>query len=327
MTLAVEIPKVSRLDDKPHSPVVYHLQHDASPFEQVIGLKNDILSHLHQTGAVLLRSGQFGSPDKVEQITKLFMQEVLTNNTEHRPANNKGLVQRPVEYSNQEFLLWHNENTFNWRFPHMAIFACEQTATFGGQTPIADSRTIIEHLPKELVAEFIGKQVMYVRNLQPDDFIGLGWKTVFQTENKSEVESKCRAQRLDFEWRGDALITRAVRPAVVTHPINKSLCWITQALHWHFSCLSDEIKDNLSIMFDAEIDYPRNCYFGNGDKIPDATMAKISAAYKATGQQFDWQNGDLLLVDNVLKAHARTPYQGERRILVCFGNPISFSQL
>jgi hypothetical protein len=168
---------------------------------------------------------------------------------------------------------------------------------------------------------------MYVRNYQPDDFIGLGWKTIFQTANKSKVESKCQAQKLEFEWRGEVLTTRAIRPAVVTHPLNHSLCWINQAQHWHFSCLSEDIKDNLSIMFDDESDYPRNCYFGNGDKIPEEAMAIILEAYKATGQQFDWQNGDLMLVDNLLKAHARTPYQGERKILVCFGNPITFSQL
>ncbi|ALU44445.1 TauD/TfdA family dioxygenase [Pseudoalteromonas rubra] len=327
MALTITMPEVAKLNDQAHSPVVIQLHQDSAPYEQVVALQDTIDQHLADAGAVLLRGGNFGSPAQVEQLAACFMTQVLTNNTEHRPASTNGNVQRPVDYSESEFLLWHNENTFNQRFPGRAIFACEQPALSGGQTPIADARSVLSQLPADLVQEFVDKQVMYVRNYQADDFVGLGWKTIFQTENKAEVEAKCRDQALEFEWRGEQLTTRAIRPAVVIHPATQAPCWVTQAQHWHFSCLNEDLKENLAIMFDDEADYPRNCYFGNGDRISDQTMAQILQVYQANHQQFDWQQGDVMLVDNLLKAHARNPYQGARKILVCFGDPISFSQL
>ncbi|MEM9824685.1 MAG: TauD/TfdA family dioxygenase, partial [Bacteroidota bacterium] len=31
---------------------------------------------------------------------------------------------------------------------------------------------------------------------------------------------------------------------------------------------------------------------------------------------FDWEKGELLVLDNILSAHGRTPFKGERSILV-----------
>jgi hypothetical protein len=35
-----------------------------------------------------------------------------------------------------------------------------------------------------------------------------------------------------------------------------------------------------------------------------------------------WQNGDLLLVDNVRTAHSREPYEGDREVVVGLGDPV-----
>ncbi len=55
---------------------------------------------------------------------------------------------------------------------------------------------------------------------------------------------------------------------------------------------------------------PRNVYFGDGSTIDDAVGKKIGGIYKGMSFPFGWQAGDFLLLDNMLVAHARDPYDG-----------------
>lgn len=41
---------------------------------------------------------------------------------------------------------------------------------------------------------------------------------------------------------------------------------------------------------------------------------------------FAWQQGDLLMIDNMLVAHGRNPFDGPRRILAAMGEPMSHKE-
>jgi alpha-ketoglutarate-dependent taurine dioxygenase len=319
--------ELQNLNDKEHSPIVAKMPNESEDaFDLIAYNKAEIENILHDRGAILFRGMKLASPTNVQKITDIMLHDVLKNNAEHIPVSAESQIQRPVHYSPNDLLLWHNENTFNQSFPSKAIFACETKNFVGGETPIADSRMVFQHIDDHIKQAFMDKQVMYVRKYEEHNLMGLGWKTIFHTSEKSVVEDKCKELNLDWEWKeGDKLITRAVRPATFVHPVSGSLCWTNQAQHWHFSCLNEDVRDGILMLFDDEKDYPRNCYFGDGTAIPDEFMAHILSIYKDQQMQFEWQQGDLLFVDNILKAHARNPYQGERKLLVCFGNVISYN--
>jgi len=287
--------------------------------------RSEIDKLLLRHGAILFRGFLLANVDGVSSFSKVVMDSVFKENTEHQRVNETGDVQTPIEYTKSDFLLWHNENTFNLCWPKKAIFACAQPSLKGGQTPLVDSRVIYQQMLPYIRQEFADKQVMYVRNYGPEDRIGLGWKTIFGTSEKSMVEAKCKEQSMDFEWRpGDKLSTYAVRPAVWQHPDSQEWSWFNQAQHWHFSCLDENTKTAIQRIYQDERDFPRNCYFGDGSVISDEKMSAVLDLYREHHVEFDWQQGDLLLVDNILKAHARNPYEGERKILVCFGEMGSF---
>lgn len=318
--------KIKKLNSEKFAPCVIELRNEDTQVIDFLRQNKECIEQLvYKNGAVLFRGGGIDNPANVQQVSDIFFKHNIKSNTEHRPVTKGSSVQRPVDFAPSEFLLWHNENTFNHTFPAKAIFACELPATSGGQTPIVDSRVVYEDIEEKIRQEFVEKKVMYVRKYESHDFIGLGWKTIFATSDKNKVEGKCREKQIDFEWVDNTLITRAIRPAVFVHPVTGEISWINQILHWHFHCLSSQVQADIKVLFEHEHLFPRNCYFGDGSKITNEYIDHIHSVYRKNHMEFDWEKGDLLLVDNILKAHSRNSYIGERKILVCFGDPISFS--
>ena len=61
---------------------------------------------------------------------------------------------------------------------------------------------------------------------------------------------------------------------------------------------------------------PSNATFGNGTPITTGELDEVRRAYRATEVVNPWQQGDLLILDNILVAHGRKSFHGPRRVLV-----------
>lgn len=278
---------------------------------------------LARHGALLFRGFGIDSIASFEAFSLAVCSELYDENGEHEMVS--GNVATPVFYPPDKQLLWHNENSFNHAWPRRILFCCAEPATRGGETPIVDSREVYARLPEDLRRRFAEKGVMYQRNYGGG--LGLDWKAVFRTEQREVVEEKCRASHIELEWKpGDRLCTRAVRPAVIRHPVTGEMTWFNQAQHWHISCLDTATRDALLALYD-EADLPRNCYLGDGSPIADEEMDTILAIYRELEVSFPWQKGDVMVVDNLLAAHGRNPFEGKRKILVTMGDMMSFDQV
>jgi alpha-ketoglutarate-dependent taurine dioxygenase len=104
------------------------------------------------------------------------------------------------------------------------------------------------------------------------------------------------------------------------------MVWWNQAPHWHPACLDQDTRASLLTLF-APDELPRNCFYGDGSPIEDEVMDAICAAYQKAEVCFPWNTGDILLLDNLMIAHARNPYQGERKIYVSMGNMMTLQDL
>ena len=104
------------------------------------------------------------------------------------------------------------------------------------------------------------------------------------------------------------------------------MSWFNQAQHWHVSCLDAATRESVETLFAPE-DLPRNCYYGDGEPIADRDMAEILKVYAELEVVFPWQAGDILICDNLLTAHARNAYSGERQMLVAMGEMTSFEEV
>lgn len=275
-------------------------------------------------GAILFRGFGVDSAAGFERAASAICPDLFSENPEHVPISMGNKVQVPVFYAPYKKLLWHNENSFNRSWPMKIIFGCAQPAAQGGETPLVDCREMFQRLPAHIRLQFLEKQITYVRTLGTG--LGLDWRTVFRTEDKSQVEESCQRNAISFEWLGDQLQTRAVRPACLRHPASGEMVWFAQPHHWHISCLDSETRESLLSVFGPGR-LPRRCLFGDGTEIPDEVIQEIGQTYQQIETTFPWQKGDLLLLDNMLTAHARNPYSGERKILVAMGSMVAYDPI
>jgi alpha-ketoglutarate-dependent taurine dioxygenase len=165
---------------------------------------------------------------------------------------------------------------------------------------------------------------MYVRNFTPG--IDVNWQQFFRSADKNEVERYCKQVGIESEWKGDdGLQTRTVCPAIAIHPKTNEMVFFNQIQAHHVSCLDPAVRQSLQTIF-ADEDMPRNVRFGDGSQIDDEIVDHIRSLYKEASISFAWQKGDILLLDNMLTAHGRNPFTGQRKIVVAMGEMISDDQ-
>jgi hypothetical protein len=195
----------------------------------------------------------------------------------------------------------------------LAFFSL-QVAEQGGETPIADSRKIYDAIPREIRECFVRKGLMYVRNYGTG--LDLPWQEVFQTSSRGMVEDYCRKAEMEFEWIGDAqLRTRQRCQVVERHRVTGEMVWFNQAHLFHVSRLQAEVRDWLLTAFGEE-NLPRNVYFADGSAVDAAMLEEIMRVCDQLSIVFGWNEGDVLMVDNMLTAHGRKPFVGKRKVVV-----------
>lgn len=273
-------------------------------------------------GAVLLRGFRVTDPAGFHAVMRALSSRILDYGERSSPRTlvSEG-VYTSTEYPPEERIVAHNEQSYTIDWPTLIVFFCQQPPTRQGRTPLVDSRRVLARLDPDTVERFRRTGVRYVRNYLPG--ISLPWREAFQTDSRADVDEYCRRAEIDAEWvSDDQLRTVQVRPAIRAHPETGEETWFNHAHFFHVSSLPDEVSAGLLVALDEE-DLPYNTYYGDGAPIEPDVLAKIRAAIDAETVAFDWQQGDVLVVDNMITAHAREPFEGPRRILTAMSDPIS----
>ncbi|MEG3079904.1 amino acid adenylation domain-containing protein [Halomonas sp. 5021] len=277
-----------------------------------------IEQHLRTHAGILFRNFDLTTPQEFEAFAEAI-QPGLYGNYGDLPKKEGGRnTYRSTPYPERQMILYHNESSHLERWPRKQLFFCEKPSPVGGATPIVDCREMLRQLPADVVEEFERKGLLYVRTFTRN--LDVSWRDFFKTDSREEVEVRLKEAGIDWEWLGDdELQTRTHCPAVVTHPVTGDRVFFNQVQLHHVSCLEPDVKEDLLGMVGQER-LPRNVYFGDGSVISDEMMKVVGEAYEACAVRFDWRRGDVVMVDNMLAAHARDPYEGPRKIVVAMGD-------
>lgn len=276
-------------------------------------------------GGVLFRNFPITSVTDFEQLVEACSGSLLEYQERSSPRSQvNGNVYTSTDHPATQRIFLHNEQSYNITWPQKISFCCLIAAQQGGETPIADCRKIFQRIDPTIRERFIAKRYMYVRNFGAG--LGLSWQTAFQTSDKAAVEAYCRENQIEFEWRGgDRLRTRQIRPAAAQHPQTGEWTWFNHATFFHVSTLEPAIRDALLAEF-AEDELPNNTFYGDGTAIEPDVLDHLRNAYQQETVMFSWQQGDVLMLDNMLTAHARMPFVGPRKVVVAMTEPMSHEQ-
>ncbi|MBN3724643.1 TauD/TfdA family dioxygenase [Burkholderia sp. Ac-20379] len=227
---------------------------------------------------------------------------------------------KSTPYPEKEMILFHNESSHLDRWPRKQWFYCELPSKVGGATPVVDCRRMLRELPPAMVEKFERLSLSYVRTFTSG--LDVAWQDFFKTDEREEVESRCRTAGIEWVWLdNNELQIRTAAPAVITHPQTGEKSFFNQIQLHHPYFLKPEVRADLLKMVGAAR-LPRSVRYGDGSEIEEPVLAELSRAYEACAIRFAWQAGDVAMLDNMLAAHARDPYEEPRKIVVAMGEMV-----
>ena len=168
--------------------------------------------------------------------------------------------------------------------------------------------------------------LMYVRNFS--DGLDVSWQRFFHTEDRAVVEEACRKAGLHRRvvWKrqpsGEAEVAAACFGIRSRERFHSSIrCNCTMCTVWIPRCASRCFRSS------KREDLPRHVYYGDGSPIEDSVMDHIGEIYEKNAVRFQWREGDMVTLDNMITAHARDPFVGPRKIVVALGDLVHGADL
>jgi alpha-ketoglutarate-dependent taurine dioxygenase len=297
----------------------------ATRFDGIEWLGQNLAWVTHQlatAGALLFRGWPIATVDAFHRFVVAAAGAPLPYTERTSPRTRiRDRIYTSTDYPASEHIFPHNEHSYSLTFPGTLAFWAHIPALSGGETPVADTRRVYARIDPAVREKFERLGWMYVRNF--DDRVGLRWQEVFQTDKASDVDEYCVQARIEREWKSTGrLRTWQVRPATIRHPATGEHSWFNHVAFFHVTTLTPGAGGALLQEY-GEDELPNNTYYGDGSPIEPEVVEHLRLAYGEELVPVRWQKGDVLLVDNIITAHARNPFSGPRRILTAFANAIT----
>lgn len=275
---------------------------------------------LARHGALLFRGFELHEPWQFAQcMAALGLQPFCyTGGDSPRTVVSDG-VYTSTEYPATASISLHHEMSYLSRWPTVLAFFAVTAPLANGQTSLAITADVSAAIDPEVVRRFHERGLKYVRIFHTGMAFGKSWQETFGTSDRGKVQLIVKDLGSDICWIDtDTLQLETYRSALLDLDGSGRFFWFNQAEQWHPSALSPQVRQQFSAMLGNDL-MPHDCKYGDGSEIPPEDLRGIRKAMAGAKLLFDWQAGDLLILDNRLMMHGREPFAGERRILAYLG--------
>ncbi|MFK4102041.1 TauD/TfdA family dioxygenase [Streptomyces sp. NPDC019531] len=309
------------LDLAPGTPPILHAKSVGDPASWAAEHHDPLHALVLEHGSVLVRGLGLADPATTEAVFRRLAEGLMPDREPFAPRRRyaDGVYSSTKWPPNQQMCM-HHEISYGLEFPSVLLYACLEAPGSGGATALADASAVLRDLPRDLVSRFEREGWMLTRAYHED--IGASVEEAFGTGDREAVERYCRRHAIEFAWQSDgSLHTRQRRGAVLRHSDSGLPCWFNQIAFLNEWTMEPEVHEYLVEMYGAD-GLPFNTRFGDGDPIDVDVVRTINEVYDTHTVREPWQDGDLLLVDNIRTAHGREPFEGPREVLAALGNPV-----
>lgn len=227
----------------------------------------------------------------------------------------------PANEAPKEVLIFnHNESPQVPHAPEYIFFYGHRVPEKGGESPISSSVELFYRAQQEIpefIAELTEKGVLskvtYKVDKQFEGGSTLGQafgKEIKDGDDEATKRAKIEAQIARYgrgkyttwEWLDDGLVLTHRLPSIRTQPHTN--------LPTLFTGLAAYYK-NIQVNTGARRNNVEQL-FGDGSPIPDKYLAHLAKITEEIRVLHKWQQGDVLVYDNIISQHGRQPWEGEQ---------------
>lgn len=159
---------------------------------------------------------------------------------------------------------------------------------------VADTREVHAGLSEELRERWTRAGLLVSRTYS--DSGTSSWQSAFESSDRGYVAAWCDAEGFRCEWlAGGGLKIHKICQAVAQHPRSGDRAWFNAA----HACQAPDLRGS-GLLPGMEV------LFGNGEPLPECDLHSIGAEFDAAQLIVPFEPGDILLLDNLLMAHAVT---------------------
>ncbi len=295
-------------------------------------------------GAVLIRGLGVAQPEQIERFAGALGTEAMDYIGGASPRDRiAGKVYESTYMDRRLPLPIHHELSYLNVVPATLYFACQTPPGAGGRTPIADMAAVYDALDPAVRDRFEQRGIAFTHTLgaRRSRTSMKTWMDMFETDDRDEAQRRAEQVGYAVRWLDDGAmkLIRHCR-AVLRHPRTGRKVWFNQA-HLFHSTWSWELtrigRKGLARIVRfiewtgrkrADLNTQRvQSMFGDDTPIDRDAMIHVRQTIWDHAAQFDWQAGDLLVLDNLWIAHGRNPYTPPRKILLTMTDPTELANL
>ena len=272
---------------------------------KIVQQEQELLTEImKKNGAIILRGFGLSSADDFSRVVEATGWEEFTYRgavVRKRPAPRVFTAnEAPLEFN----IGFHHEMALIKVYPNKLIIFCETPSPEGGQTAIIRSDVVVqrmEELMPDVVEKLEREGIRFFHVRQKDT-----WQRLIGVDDPVEAEKEaieklhyCNAFKYN-EADGSAEIHYGP-----IFPIRE--------------------LDGKRVMFNTIIGYvteqmPLNATYGDGTPIPPEVVETYTNILAENCVDLNWENGDIVIVNNLLCQHARRAGKPPRAVMVSVAN-------